>query len=34
MKEKALWFTIGAVVAVVAYPQISKLPFVSRLPQV
>jgi hypothetical protein len=32
VKEKALWLGIGIVVGIVFAPQISKLPFVSKLP--
>lgn len=34
MKEKALWLALGVVVGIVFAPQISKLPLVSKLPQV
>ena len=34
MKEKALWLAIGVVVGIIFAPQISKLPLVSKLPQV
>lgn len=34
MKEKLLWAGIGAVLAIVLYPQLSKLPGISKLPTV
>lgn len=34
MKEKAIWLAVGVVLGIVFAPQISKLPLVSKLPQV
>lgn len=34
MKDKLIWLGIGVVLGVVFAPQISKIPGVSRLPQV
>lgn len=34
MKEKAIWLAVGVVLGIVFAPQLSKLPGVSRIPQV
>ncbi len=34
MKEKAIWLAVGVVLGIVFAPQISKLPLVSKIPQV
>jgi hypothetical protein len=34
MKEKAIWLAVGVVVGIVFAPQISKIPGLSRIPQV
>lgn len=34
MKEKVIWAAIGGLIVLIAYPQISKLPVISRIPQV
>jgi hypothetical protein len=34
LKEKVIWLVIGVAVGIVFAPQISKLPLVSKLPQV
>lgn len=34
MKEKLIWAGIGVLVGIVFAPQISKLPLISKIPQV
>jgi hypothetical protein len=34
VKEKALWLAAGVLLGIVFAPQISKLPLISKLPQV
>jgi hypothetical protein len=34
VKEKAIWLAVGVVLGIVFAPQISKLPLVSKIPQV
>ena len=34
MKEKAIWLAVGVVLGIVFAPQVSKLPLISKIPQV
>jgi len=34
VKEKAIWLAVGVVLGIVFAPQVSKLPLISKIPQV